>query len=37
MPKIKLTFWKTVLIVILIPGVYSLIYRLTTASGNPPT
>ena len=33
MPKIKLTFWKTVLIVILIPGVYSLIYRLTHGLG----
>jgi Ni/Fe-hydrogenase subunit HybB-like protein len=33
MPKFKLTFWKTVLIVILIPGVYSLIYRLTHGLG----
>lgn len=33
MPKFKLTFWKTVLIVIFIPGVYSLIYRLTHGLG----
>ncbi len=33
MPKFKLTFWKTILIVILIPGVYSLIYRLTHGLG----
>src|SRR5271165_1285428 len=33
MPRPKLTFWKIVLIFILIPGVYSLIYRLTHGLG----
>lgn len=29
----KITFWKTILVIILIPGLYSLIYRLTHGLG----
>lgn len=29
----KITFWKAVLVLILVPGLYSLIYRLTHGLG----